>query len=60
MKELLAMGVKVKLVTIGKKGTTYFKRRQDKYNLSGGSRVEYLGCSIGLQHRLYPPRGSIK
>lgn len=27
------MGIKLKLVTVGKKGTVYFRRRADKYNL---------------------------
>jgi len=33
-KELMGMGVKVKLVTIGRKGTTFFKRRTDTYDLA--------------------------
>ena len=33
-KELQETGVKVKLVTVGKKGTVYFKRRAKLYNLS--------------------------
>lgn len=33
VKELEASGVKVNVVTIGNKGTTYFKRRADQYNL---------------------------
>jgi hypothetical protein len=35
-KELQETGVKVKLVTVGKKGTVYFKRRAKLYNLSSG------------------------
>ncbi len=30
------MGVGVRLATIGKKATQYFKRRKDQYDLSGG------------------------
>jgi F-type H+-transporting ATPase subunit gamma len=33
-KELQEIGIKIKLVTVGKKGTVYFRRRADKYNLS--------------------------
>ena len=29
------MNIKVQLVLIGKKGITYFKRRQDKYAIAG-------------------------
>ena len=29
------MGVKTRLVSLGKKGITYFKRRAEKYNLTG-------------------------
>jgi len=32
-KELKAQGVNVKLITVGKKGGVYFKRRMDQYNL---------------------------
>lgn len=34
-KELMEMNVGVRLVTVGKKGNLYFKRRADKYNLAG-------------------------
>ncbi|KAK9815728.1 hypothetical protein WJX72_008646 [[Myrmecia] bisecta] len=33
--ELSKMGLNVKLITIGKKGTLYFKRRADRYNIAG-------------------------
>jgi F-type H+-transporting ATPase subunit gamma len=32
--ELIEQGIDVRIVTIGIKGTTYFKRRTDKYNLA--------------------------
>ena len=34
--ELQKMGIKTRLVSLGKKGITYFKRRAEKYNLTGG------------------------
>merc|ERR1712176_663596 len=34
IQELSESGVNCKILTIGSKGTTYFKRRSDKYNLS--------------------------
>ena len=34
-KELQKLGIKVKILTVGKKGGTYFKRRSDKYNIAG-------------------------
>ena len=34
-RELQKMNIKVQLVLIGKKGITYFKRRQDKYSIAG-------------------------
>merc|ERR1719387_1091381 len=34
IQELSKSGVNCKILTIGSKGTTYFKRRSDKYNLS--------------------------
>lgn len=33
--ELVQLGVKVKLVTVGKKGATYFKRRLDRFEIAG-------------------------
>lgn len=36
-RELQKMNIKVQLVLIGKKGITYFKRRQDKYPIAGES-----------------------
>ena len=33
--ELQKMGIQVRLVSLGKKGITYFKRRAKKYNLTG-------------------------
>ncbi|KAK9837708.1 hypothetical protein WJX74_003539 [Apatococcus lobatus] len=36
-RELMNMGVGVRLATIGKKATQYFKRRKDQYDLSGGA-----------------------
>ena len=35
------MNVGVRLVTVGKKGNLYFKRRADKYNLAGGRADSY-------------------
>jgi F-type H+-transporting ATPase subunit gamma len=34
IQELVVMGVNVKVVNVGRKGSTFFKRRADKYNLS--------------------------
>ena len=34
IQELQELNVDVKVVTVGKKGTIYFRRRQDKYNLA--------------------------
>lgn len=33
--ELKKMGLKTKIVLIGKKGITYFNRRQDQYDIVG-------------------------
>ena len=33
--ELFRMSVDVKLITVGKKGGSYFKRRSNKYNIVG-------------------------
>ena len=38
-KELLAQGVEVDLITVGKKGTQYFKRRTDQYNITASFEV---------------------
>ena len=40
-RELQKMNIKVQLVMIGKKGITYFKRRQDKYKLAGTVPASY-------------------
>ena len=37
--QLLAQGVEVDLITVGKKGTQYFKRRADQYNISADFEV---------------------
>ena len=33
--ELMKLNIDARLLTVGKKGTVYFRRRSDKYNLAG-------------------------
>ena len=51
-KELMQMGVGVRLATIGKKATQYFKRRADQYDLSGGEHsVVLLRMHVDEMHK---------
>ena len=47
--ELKKMGLKTKIVLIGKKGITYFNRRQDQYDIVGMFQGS-LGCTTQLLH----------
>lgn len=46
-KELRQTNVDVKLVLVGKKGTTYFNRRQDQYNIAGAV-IHRVGAQPGI------------
>ena len=41
-KELQKLGVGVKIVCVGKKGSSYFKRRLDRFTVSGAA-LAFLG-----------------
>ena len=56
-KELQKLGINVKVLTVGKKGGTYFKRRSDQYNIAGWSPAneackELLVCAEATAHRV--------
>ena len=42
------MNVGVRLVTVGKKGNLYFKRRADKYNIAGLPSATQAGLNQGI------------
>ena len=45
-KELEKLGVGVKIVCVGKKGSSYFKRRLDRFTVSGAAL--FLACSCAM------------
>ena len=42
-KELQKLGVGVKIVCVGKKGSSYFKRRLDRFTVSGAALISSGG-----------------
>ena len=64
-RELMKMGLNVKIMLIGKKGATYFKRRSEIFNIAGvlqslqGKAVGQLGAAglPGLLGTPWPQRG---
>lgn len=58
--ELEKLGVPVKIVTIGKKGAKYFKRRTDRFSVVGGRQLPAPSPCRDKMHqatRVYPTRG---
>ena len=46
LQELMALGVKVNLVCIGRKGTQYFGRRKQYNMTSKFNRINHNGCTV--------------
>ena len=64
-KELQKLGVGVKIVCVGKKGSSYFKRRLDRFTVSGAAPMCWWvgarhdagwGTSRSIQHRPVPQK----
>ncbi len=49
--ELMKMGINVRILTVGKKGNVYFKRRANKYDLAGERLLPKI-CNRGSTKRL--------